>query len=180
MGAATPAGDELSDRWVRSWEQRGWGESAPAVATVLALFEAHRGLTNRIDRALRPLDLTLARFEVLTRLVLAGGPLQNVTGLATALQVHPTSVSSALDRLEADELVVRRDDAADRRRVLVELTDRGRRRVEQAVAVLGDRVLSDLGLTDDSTATLLRVLASLRANAGDFVPDGARPHARSA
>ena len=85
MGVATPAGGGLSDRWVHSWEQRGWAESASAVATVLALFEAHRRLTNRIDRALRPIGLTLARFEVLTRLVLAEGPTQNVTALATAV-----------------------------------------------------------------------------------------------
>lgn len=173
-------GDSLGEQWVRAWERQGWAESAPAVATVLALFEAHRQLTNRIDRALRPVGLTLARFEVLTHLLLADGQTQHVTGLADALQVHPTSISSALDRLAAEGLVVRAGDVADGRRVLARLTASGRARTRRAVAILRESVLLDLGLSAEHTATLLRVLGALRVNAGDFVPDGARPPARSA
>ena len=183
MGAAQRAGndgDGLEDQWLRAWERRGWAGSAASVAVVLALFEAHRGLTNRIDRALRPVGLTFARFEVLTHLLLADGRPQHVTGLASALQVHPTSISSALDRLEADGLAVRLGDESDHRRVLARLTPLGRSRARRAATVLRASVLTDLGLSADETATLLRVLGSLRANAGDFVPDGARPHARSA
>jgi DNA-binding MarR family transcriptional regulator len=179
MAAGVPAGDRLDDQWVAAWRSRGWGASATGVGTVLALFEVHRLLTNRIDRALRPIGLTLARFEVLTLLLHADGQPLHVSGLASALQVHATSVSSALDRLEVDRLVSREQDRSDHRRTLVRLTARGRERACRASALLRSQVLSDLGLSDEATATLLRVLGSMRANAGDFVPT-VSPRARSA
>ena len=94
--------------------------------------------------------------------------------------MHPTSVSSALDRLEAAGLVERAVDPDDARRVLVRLTDHGRDRLDGASSTLRADVLGDLGLTRSDTATLIRVLGSLRANAGDFVPATAAPRARSA
>lgn len=179
MAAGVPAGDRLDEQWVAAWRSRGWGASATGVGTVLALFEVHRLLTNRIDRVLRPVGLTLARFEVLTLLLHADGQPLHVSGLASALQVHATSVSSALDRLEADDLVGREQDPADHRRILVRLTACGREQAHRASALVRTQVLANLGLSDDATATLLRVLGSMRANAGDFVP-AVSPRARSA
>ena len=40
--------------------------------------------------------------------------------------VHPTSVTNAIDRLEAQGLVKRLPDAADRRRTFAELTAEGK------------------------------------------------------
>ncbi|MFN8172388.1 MAG: MarR family transcriptional regulator [Candidatus Nanopelagicales bacterium] len=172
--------ESLDEMWTRAWDRRGWPAGGRGAATVLALFAAQRMLTNRIDRALRPAGLTLARFEVLAVLAHADGRPVHVTGLADALQVHPTSVSSALDRLEGDGLVERAVDPDDARRILVRLTDHGRDRLDGASSTLRADVLGDLGLTRSDTATLIRVLGSLRANAGDFVPATAAPRARSA
>ncbi|HKX77244.1 MAG TPA: MarR family transcriptional regulator [Novosphingobium sp.] len=53
--------------------------------------------------------------------------------LASILGVARPTVTSNLDRLERDGLLVRQTDPDNRRRVLVVLTDKGRAAVEQAV-----------------------------------------------
>ena len=58
------------------------------------------------------------------------------------LQVHPTSVTSIVDRLEAAGHVVRRRTREDGRAVLAEITDVGRAVVEAATA---DLVSADFG-----------------------------------
>lgn len=55
--------------------------------------------------------------------------------LASILGVTRPTVTSNLDRLERDGLLVRRVDPENRRRVRVQLTDKGRAAVEQAMPV---------------------------------------------
>ncbi len=52
--------------------------------------------------------------------------------LGETLRVHASNLVAVIDGLEAEELVLRRRDPLDRRRYLIELTARGRRRLEQA------------------------------------------------
>lgn len=84
------------------------------------------------------------------------------------LQVHPTSVTNTIDRLEADGLVTRRPHPNDRRTTLAELTSRGRRRVQAAARALAE---VDFGLDGMSSRDLNKVdeaLTPLRRSAGDF------------
>ena len=113
--------ESLDEMWTRAWDRRGWPAGGRGAATVLALFAAQRMLTNRIDRALRPAGLTLARFEVLAVLAHADGRPVHVTGLADALQVHPTSVSSAAasSRLKRPPASVARASASRRARLFI-------------------------------------------------------------
>jgi DNA-binding MarR family transcriptional regulator len=53
------------------------------------------------------------------------GP-QSVSDLAAVERVRPQSMAQVVSELEADDLVQRRPDPDDRRRALVELTERGR------------------------------------------------------
>jgi DNA-binding MarR family transcriptional regulator len=53
------------------------------------------------------------------------GP-QSVSDLAVAERVRPQSMAQTVSDLEADGLVTRTPDLADRRRALVELTEQGR------------------------------------------------------
>ena len=53
------------------------------------------------------------------------GP-RSVSELATAERIRPQSMAQTVSDLEADGLVARRPDPADRRRAMVELTDAGR------------------------------------------------------
>jgi DNA-binding MarR family transcriptional regulator len=82
------------------------------------------------------------------------------------LQVHPTSVTNAVDRLEMAGLVVRKPHPSDRRATLIEITDRGRLVAEQATDALNERVFGDIGVADPDG--LVGILRELRAGAGDF------------
>src|SRR5690606_40003864 len=59
-------------------------------------------------------------------------PLFPYTTLFRSLQLHPTSVTNIVDRLEADGLVKRVPHPSDRRATLVEITEPGRQRLQAA------------------------------------------------
>ena len=58
------------------------------------------------------------------------GP-QSTSDLAVAERVRPQSMAQTLGDLEADDLITRRPDPDDGRRVLIELSATGRRALEQ-------------------------------------------------
>src|ERR1051325_9986492 len=70
----------------------------------------------------------LSHGAVLGRLDREGA--RSVSDLAAAERVRPQSMAQTVGDLEADELVERRPDPADGRRVLVELTRTGREGLE--------------------------------------------------
>ena len=65
-----------------------------------------------------------------------------MTRLGSLLQVHPTSVTSAVDRLERQGFVARERSAEDRRVVLASLTDAGREVCERATAGLNEQIFA--------------------------------------
>ncbi|MDQ1246781.1 MAG: hypothetical protein QG597_1149 [Actinomycetota bacterium] len=97
--------------------------SGRAVAT--DLIQLQRLLTTRIDRLLRQHRLTMARFEILRVLGFSRQQKMTVTGLGRVLQVHSTSVTSAVDLLDTDVLIRREAGAHYRREVLAFLTALG-------------------------------------------------------
>jgi DNA-binding MarR family transcriptional regulator len=84
------------------------------------------------------------------------------------LQVHPTSVTSIVRRLEAAGLVVRRAHPDDGRAVLAEITPAGRELVELATKDLVGADFALGALSDAELATLSALLAPVRKAAGDF------------
>jgi DNA-binding MarR family transcriptional regulator len=92
--------------------------------------------------------------------------------VGSRLQVHPTSITSAVDRLETQGLVRRSPHPRDRRAVLAEITDDGRALAEKASDLLNERLFGDLagelGLSTREAATLVEVVRSMRRAAGDF------------
>src|ERR1700758_1515441 len=66
----------------------------------------------------------VAQASVLSRLDREGP--QTTSALAVAERVRPQSMAQTLAELESDELIARRPDPADGRRILIELTTRGR------------------------------------------------------
>ena len=83
----------------------------------------------RLEAALEDTGLSLPKFAVLDRLIRIGEPMP-LTRLAGQLACVKSNVTQLVDRLEADGLVERKDDPADRRSVLAAITDEGRRRYE--------------------------------------------------
>jgi len=79
----------------RQWVEHGWGAAADGMAAVTSIVRAQQIVLQRIDTVLRPLDLTFARFEILTLLSFTKRGSLPMTRMGALLQVHPTSVTSA-------------------------------------------------------------------------------------
>lgn len=152
----------------RQWVAHGWQEAADGMAALTSIMRAQQILLQRIDTVLRPLDLTFARYEILMLLSFTRRGALPMTRMGALLQVHPTSVTSAVDRLEAQGYVARLPHPTDRRAVLASITDAGRTRALQATTVLNAQVFEQLGITEHQTTQLRTVLRAMRANAGDF------------
>jgi len=152
----------------RQWVTHGWESAADGMAAVTSIVRAQQIVLQRIDTVLRPLDLTFARYEILTLLSFTRSGSLPMTEMGALLQVHPTSVTSAVDRLEAQGFVERLPHPTDRRAVLASITDEGRTKALQATAALNGQVFEQLGITEHQINQLRTVLRALRANAGDF------------
>ena len=152
----------------RQWRARGWTAAADGMAAVTSIVRAQQILLHRIDSVLRPLDLTFARYEVLTLLSFSRQGSLPMTKMGALLQVHPTSVTSAVDRLVAQGFVERLPHPADRRAVLASITDRGRQRALEATEALNGEVFERFGLAPDQVEQLTEILRTFRSNAGDF------------
>lgn len=152
----------------RKWIEHGWADAADGMAAVTSVVRAQQILLQRIDTVLRPLDLTFARYEILTLLSFTKQGSLPMTKMGALLQVHPTSVTSAVDRLEAQGFVERQPHPTDRRAVLASITESGRARALAATHALNGQVFEQLGITEHQVNQLRTVLRALRANAGDF------------
>jgi DNA-binding MarR family transcriptional regulator len=152
----------------RQWVAHGWGEAAEGMAAVTSIVRAQQILLQRIDTVLRPLDLTFARYDILMLLSFTRKGALPMTRMGALLQVHPTSVTSAVDRLEVQGFVKRQPHPTDRRAVLAAITQAGRARGLAATTALNAQVFEQLGITTNQTDSLRTVLRALRANAGDF------------
>ena len=152
----------------RQWVGHGWNEAADGMAAVTSIVRAQQILLQRIDTVLRPVDLTFARYEILMLLSFTRKGALPMTRMGALLQVHPTSVTSAVDRLEAQGFVKRQPHPTDRRAVLAAITQAGRARGLAATTALNAQVFEQLGITTNQIDTLRTVLRALRANAGDF------------
>lgn len=153
----------------RQWVAHGWGDAADGMAMVTSIMRAQQILMERIDAELRPLGLTFARFEVLRLLAFARSNRMRMTRLGSLLQVHPTSVTSAVDRLVRQGFVERQRPEGDRRVVLAAITEAGREVVEAATERLNAEVFARPGLPDAEVAELTQLLGRVRAEAGDDV-----------
>ncbi len=157
----------------RQWQAHGWEAAADGMAMVTSVARVQQLLAERVETALRPLELTFARYEVLRLLSFTQSGSMSMTRLGSLLQVHPTSVTSAVDRLVRQGYVERLRRERDRRVVLASLTPAGRRVVEDAPDRLNSQVFESPGLRPEDVLRLTELLAALRASAGDHVADQA-------
>jgi DNA-binding MarR family transcriptional regulator len=152
----------------RQWVSHGWQETAEGMAAVISVIRAQQILQRRLETALRPHGLTFARYEVLMLLLFSRNGSLPMSRISERLQVHPASVTNAIDRLERTGLVDRSPHPSDRRAVLAAITQRGRDLAVQATGVLNGSVFADPGLDPQDTSLLVTVLRTLRRRAGDF------------
>lgn len=152
----------------RQWAAHGWEEAADGMAAVTSVFRAQQIFLGGIDAVLRPLGLTFARYEVLMLLLFSRNGNLPLNKVGARLQVHPTSVTNAVDRLEAQGLLQRVPHPTDRRTTLAEILPAGHDLALEATKVVNDAVFTKPGLAGDDVRTLIEVVGRLRRDAGDF------------
>ncbi|MEO4038359.1 MULTISPECIES: MarR family winged helix-turn-helix transcriptional regulator [Micrococcus] len=151
-----------------NWERHGWGEVAAPMAAVTSIMRAQQILLARTQTVLKPFGLTFARYELLALLNFSREKRLLMSKASALLQVHPTSVTNAVDRLEAAGLVERRPHESDRRALVLVLTDEGTRVAAEATEALNAEVFGQTGFEDGDVAQLNEILTRFRAQAGDF------------
>ena len=92
-----------------------------------SLMHAAHSIESRFDEALASVNLSGPKFAALSVLVAEDQPI-SLSDLAEKLTCVRSNVTQLVDRLEADGLVKRTDDPADRRGVRAEVTKLGRER----------------------------------------------------
>jgi DNA-binding MarR family transcriptional regulator len=152
----------------RHWQDRGWSEAAEGMAAVTSIMRTQQILMARIEAILKPHKLTFARFELLALLSFTKEGALPMAKASARLQVHPTSVTNTVHRLERAGLVRRGADPEDGRTKLVEITPRGRHVVGQATLDLNAEVFAKPGFSALEVDGLNQVLGRFRHDAGDF------------
>ena len=155
-----------------NWERRGWGDVAEPMAAITALMRTQQIILQRAEAVLRPFGLTFARYELLALLSFARDGSLAMNKASALLQVHATSVTNAVDRLESAGLVARTKHPTDKRTTLIALSDKGRELAAAATEELNGRVFADSGFSDRDIGTLIRIFAKFRRDAGDFGQPG--------
>jgi len=164
-GASLPFDPIVEAR--RHWQERGWEDVADAMAAVTSVMRVEQILLARVDKVLSPFALTFARYEVLMLLEFSRAGALPLGKIGSRLQVHPTSVTNAVDRLEKAGFVRRAPHPSDGRATLAELTPEGRAVIRTATKAINAEVFTDIGLDDGELLTLFELLRKMRGAAGD-------------
>jgi DNA-binding MarR family transcriptional regulator len=150
-----------SDQWV----ERGWGDPK-LMSAISSITRVERLLTAMIDAALRPHDLTFARYEALAALYFSPDGRMPLGKMSERLQVHPATITSIVDRLEQLRLVRRTRPDGDRRVVLAEILPDGKALVEKATDVVVNEVFPRVPWSEDEVRDLAEVLHKFRQTVG--------------
>lgn len=119
-----------------------------------------------LDEQLRPLGYGTARMEALSTIDRAHEPSAQIA-IAKRIGIEGPTLTRMLDALEAEGLVIRRADPNDRRTKLIELTEAGKRALDEIMAVahtfrktiLKDLSDSELDAVNKVTDKLLNMLS---------------------
>jgi DNA-binding MarR family transcriptional regulator len=130
--------------------------------TIFTLLHAAQTLEDRVESSLNRVGLSMPKYSVLNELVSAREALP-LSELAARLSCVRSNMTQLVDRLEADGLVRRIDDPADRRSVKATLTDEGREKQTAGAAEIS-RLHEEFAarVNADDRAALERLLTALK------------------
>src|ERR1700712_4015051 len=117
-----------------------------AMAAVTNIMRVQQILQAAVDEAPKPHGLPFARYEALVLLSFSRRGSLPMRMMGERLQLHPTSITNIVDRLEADGLAHRLPHPTDRRTTLVELTAAGRDRLTAATEAVTTADFGFVGL----------------------------------
>ena len=171
---ATPAPLEFDPiaRAGQLW-QKHWPGEAPqvysAMRAVTSIMRAHQILIGQLDAMLRKYGITFSRYEALVLLTHSREGALPMSKVGERLQVHATSVTNVIDRLEAAGLVKREPNPADGRGTLAVITEAGRKVAHDATAEVNGAFFGMGAMDLEELDRVFVSLRQLRLEAGDFV-----------
>jgi DNA-binding MarR family transcriptional regulator len=153
--------DNLLSRWASI--RPGLDMGAYQVTARISRLGLH--IARRQDEAFGQLGLNRGEVGVLGALRIAAPHRMSPTSLFKGLMLSSAGITSRLDRLESRGLVRRTPDPTDRRAVKVELTEAGRKLLDEAVAAntKSERAMLD-GLSAKEIDTLGKLLRKMLAS----------------
>jgi DNA-binding MarR family transcriptional regulator len=154
--------EEAARQWAGHWDQM------PRMRAVTSLMRVHQLVLTELDELLRPLGLTFARYEVLVLLSFSRRGALPLGKIGERLQVHATSVTPLVKRLERAELITRTPHPEDGRAVLASITPKGRLVMQQATDRIVAARFALSSLTEADCDRLTDLLTAPRSAAGDF------------
>jgi DNA-binding MarR family transcriptional regulator len=170
MGAPPLPFDPI-ERAGELWE-RHWPDEDPSVfdsmRAVTSIMRAQQILIAQLDALLRPYGITFSRYEALVLLVHSASGSLPLSKIGERLQVHATSVTNVIDRLEGAGLVRREPNPRAGRGTLAVVTDDGRQIAQKATAELNAARFGMASLARPEMQEVFQLLRRLRLDAGDF------------
>ena len=161
--------ERAAQLWQRHWPDEP-DEVYAAMRAVTSVMRAQQILLAELDGMLRPYGITFSRYEALVLLRHSRAGALPLSKIGERLQVHATSVTNVIDRLEAAGLVRREPNPRDGRGTLAVITEEGRRVAARATADLNAARFGMAGLDAAELRRVFDVLRRLRLDAGDFAP----------
>ena len=153
--------------WERNWPDEP-GEVYDSMRAVTSIMRAHQILIAELDARLRPYGITFSRYEALVLLMYSKAGALPLSKIGERLQVHATSVTNVIDRLESAGLVRREPNPRDGRGTLAVITEEGRAVATKATADLNSARFGMSALDATELQQVFTVLRTLRADAGDY------------
>jgi MarR family 2-MHQ and catechol resistance regulon transcriptional repressor len=130
----------------------------------LVVMKAYRSLERHALCSIEPLGLGTSDFAILELLLHRGR--QPVNAIGRRIDLTSGAITSAVDRLEAQGLVVRTADTQDRRTRFVSLTPKGTTRIREVFGVHKRAMETVTGsLTKAERETLIRLIKKLGRSA---------------
>ncbi len=146
--ATATAADARADAWLALDKQ-----------LCFALYSASLAMTKMYKPLLAPLGLTYPQYLVM--LALWEEDCQTVSALGDKLALDSGTLTPLLKRLETQGALTRQRDSADERRVILRLTDAGRK-LKLGARKVPPQVARSTGCELDEISTLTRQLTAMR------------------
>lgn len=159
----------------RQWSLHGWEEAAPGMAVYASIMRVHQLMLSDVEQALKPMNLSFARFELLRLLAFTREGRMPMSSVVSRLQVHPASVTSIVDRLVIDGYAKRESHPTDGRATMLVITPVGIELADRATEILNASSFETIAMSSEDTATLTGILARYRKRAGDFEDPAPNP-----
>lgn len=165
--------DDPVEKARRQWVAAGHDDESGFVV-VTSMLRSYALLMREMERALKPVDLTLSRYEVLLLLSFAKDNRLPIMRLRDLLLIHGSSATYLVDKLVGAGWLERQDDPADRRVSLVHLTPAGRRQMQKGTRALLDAGFGPVsGMDEADRRDLASLLAALRGADAPRIGGGA-------